>query len=72
VISQSNPNQIYTIKLQLGEGRSQGYTCSCPDFERRGQVGGSVEMNCKHIIAVEMFNGDYEIKEMIKQMAGGL
>jgi hypothetical protein len=73
VPSQSNPDKVYTVRLQLGAGRSQGYTCTCPDFEHRGQVGGSaaVEANCKHITAVEMFNGDYDIKQTIKRMARG-
>lgn len=72
VPSQSSGNKVYIVKLQLGAGKTQGYTCTCPDFEHRGQVGGSaVEANCKHIMAVEMFNGDYDIKETIKQIGRG-
>lgn len=66
VPSQSDPSKVYEVRLQ-----SNGYTCNCPDFERRGQVGGAVSSVCKHIIAVEMFNGDYEIEQTIKQMARG-
>jgi len=73
VQSQSNPNKVYTIRLQLGAGQTQGYTCTCPDFEHRGQVGsgGAVEANCKHIIAVKLQNGDYEIEQTIKRMSRG-
>jgi hypothetical protein len=73
VQSQSNPSKVYTVRLQLGAGgRTQGYTCTCPDFEHRGQVeDGPAEAKCKHIMAVERFNGDYEIKQMIKQMSRG-
>lgn len=71
VTSQSDASKVYTVRLQLGAGQAQGYTCNCPDFESHGHVGGTpaTEANCKHITAVEMFNGEYEIEQMIKQMA---
>lgn len=44
VASQSNASKAYRVNLK-------NYTCTCPDFNRRGARVG----HCKHILAVQKF-----------------